>query len=123
MFWLEGGIELLTPRWEPAILSTRPEGITLNVNDFIKIYTTRPKIKIFFWHHARYYRHLVPKYKLKIYVLNVNNILHDAKKNFNFCLVVFRFLKSFTINVISSGLVVRIAGFHLGVWGSIPPSS
>ena len=84
MFWLEGGIELLTPRWEPAILSTRPEGITLNVNDFIKIYTTRPKIKIFFWHHARYYRHLVPKYKLKIYVLTVNNILHDAKKIFQF---------------------------------------
>ena len=84
MFWLEGGIELLTPRWEPAILSTRPEGITLNENDFIKIYTTRQKIKNFFWHHARYYRHLVPKYKLKIYVLTVNNILHDAKKNF-FC--------------------------------------
>ena len=84
MFWLEGGIELLTPRWEPAILSTRPEGITLNVNDFIKIYTTRPKIKIFLWHHARYYRHLVPKYKLKIYVLNVKIILHDAKKKFFF---------------------------------------
>ena len=48
MFWLEGGIELLTPRWEPAILTTRPEGITLNINDFIKIYTTRPKLKIFF---------------------------------------------------------------------------
>ena len=48
MFWLEGGIELLTPRWEPAILTTRPEGITLNVNDFIKIYTTRPKLKNFF---------------------------------------------------------------------------
>ena len=84
MFWLEGGIELLTPRWEPGILTTRPEGITLNIKDFIKIYTTRQKFKIFFWHHARYYRHLVPKYKLKIYVLNVNNILHDAKKNFQF---------------------------------------
>ena len=43
MFWLEGGIELLTPRWEPAILTTRPEGITLNVNDFINIYTTTTK--------------------------------------------------------------------------------
>ena len=48
MFWLEGGIELLTPRWEPAILTTRPEGITLNDNDFINIYTTRPKLKFFF---------------------------------------------------------------------------
>ena len=55
MFWLEGGIELLTPRWEPGILTTRPEGITLNIKDFIKIYTTRQKFKIFFWHHARYY--------------------------------------------------------------------
>ena len=73
MFWLEGGIELLTPRQEPAILSTRPEGITLNVNDFIKIYTTRPKIKNFFWHHARYYRHLVPKYKLKNFFVNPKN--------------------------------------------------
>ena len=48
MFWLEGGIELLTPRWEPAILTTRPEGITLNVKDFRKINTTRQKLKIFF---------------------------------------------------------------------------
>ena len=43
MFWNEGGIELLTPRWEPAILTSRPEGITLNVYDFINIYTTTTK--------------------------------------------------------------------------------
>ena len=48
MFWLEGGIELLTPRWEPAILTTRPEGITLNVKDFRNVNTTRQKLKIFF---------------------------------------------------------------------------
>ena len=84
MFWLEGGIELLTSRWEPAILTTRPEGITLNIIDFRNVNTTRQKLKKIFWHHARYYRHLVPKHKLKIYVLNVNNILHDAKKNFQF---------------------------------------
>ena len=42
------------------------------------------------------------------------------KKIFNFCLVVFTFLKSFTFNVIPSGLVVRIAGSHLGVRSSIP---
>ena len=48
MFWLEGGIELLTPRWEPAILTTRPEGITLNVKDFRNVNTTRQKLKNFF---------------------------------------------------------------------------
>ena len=48
MFWLEGGIELLTPRWEPAILTTRPEGITLNVKDFRNLNTTKQKLKIFF---------------------------------------------------------------------------
>ena len=48
MFWLEGGIELLTPRWEPAILTTRPEGITLNIKDFRNLNTTRQKLKIFF---------------------------------------------------------------------------
>ena len=48
MFWLEGGIELLTPRWEPAILTTRPEGITLNVKDCRNINTTRQKLKNFF---------------------------------------------------------------------------
>ena len=48
MFWLEGGIELLTPRWEPAILTTRSEDITLNVKNFRKINTTRQKLKIFF---------------------------------------------------------------------------
>ena len=48
MFQLEGGIELLTPGWEPAILTTRPEGITLNVKDFRNVNTTRQKLKIFF---------------------------------------------------------------------------
>ena len=48
MFWLEGGIELLTPRWEPGILTTRPEGITLNVKDFRNVNTTRQKLKNFF---------------------------------------------------------------------------
>ena len=42
---------------------------------------------------------------LKIYVLNVNNILHDAKKNFNFGLVVYILIKSLTFNVILYSLV------------------
>ena len=119
MFQLEGGIELLTPRWEPAILTTRPEVITLNVKDFRnlnKYYQT--KIENFFWHHARYYRHS------KIQVINVNDILHDAKKIFKYSIVlIYILVKSLTLYQSLCGLMVSMSGFHPVNPGSNPLSA
>ena len=37
MFWREGGIELLTPRKEPAILTTRPQSSAYQTKGSISI--------------------------------------------------------------------------------------
>ena len=84
MFQLEGGDRTPDSQVGDSYPNHQTRGYYIKCKGFQECKYYQTKIENFFWHHARYYRHLVPKHKLKIYVLNVNNILHDAKKNFQF---------------------------------------